>query len=586
MRTPCAGRIVLAILALFMVPACGTDKSTTVIQPPAGPKLVSLALSTGSLEPAFSPDISTYTVGLVFDATIGLTPTAADAGTTILVNGTPVPSGSSHGVSLSPGTNMITLTLFASNGTQGSYFLLVRRSIQEAYVKASNTESGDGFGGTTEGINALNPGNAASVAVSGDWMAVGTWGEDSGLAGVQSDNNAVGSGAVYLFRRVGTVWSQEMYIKAPDIDANDQFGRAVAMDGDTLAVGAWGEDSSSATTPDEAASDSGAVYLYRYDGAAWNLEAYLKASPIAAGDRFGVAVALQGDVLVVGAAGHDGATVTNSGAAFVFRRSGTTWTQEAVLKASTEMTDSFFGTSVALDGDAIVVGAWKETDGTVIDSPAPPTPESGAAYVFRRAGTSWTQEARFQPPAVENTDQFGWSVAICGDVVAVGAPLEDSGSTGINGDAANNTLSGAGAVYIFRRSSGIWSQDAYVKSGHQLSTGMNFGTALALRGTTLIVGAAVEQGANAGINPTPASGSEPSGAAFVFRYKGTSWSQEAYLKAAVVGGGGGDFFGLTLAFDGQTLVVGAPREDSDATGVNGDATNNSALDSGAVYVFR
>lgn len=584
MKAPCAGRIALALLAVFIVPACGTDSSTTVIQPLPGPKLASLELSTGNLDPAFSPDTSTYTVGLVFDATIGLKPTAAAAGTTILVNGMPVVSGTSHAVSLAPGTNMITLTLFASNGAQGSYFLLVRRSIQEAYVKASNTETNDGFGGTSENILSPIPGNAASVAVSGDWMAVGARGEDS-ANGVQIDNSAAESGAVYLFRRVGSVWSQEMYIKAPDIDANDQFGRAVAMDGDTLAVGAPREDSSSAGNPaDDAAPDSGAVYIYRYDGAAWNLEAYLKASPIAAGDLFGGAVALQGDVLVVGATGHDGA-VTDSGAAFVFRRSGTTWTQEAVLKASSEITDSFFGTSVALNGDAIVVGAWRETDGTVIDSPLPASPKSGAAYVFRRAGTAWSQEARFQPPAVEDGDEFGYSVAIHGDVVAVGAPFEDSGSTGIDGDAANNTINGAGAVYIFRRSSGVWSQDAYVKPGHQLNNSMGFGTAVALRGATLIVGAAIERGSNPGINPTPAGGAESSGAAFVFRYKGTSWSQEAYLKAAVIGGGD-DLFGLTLAFDGQTLVVGAPREDSNATGVNGDATDNSAVDSGAVYVFR
>jgi hypothetical protein len=582
MHTPYAARFFLIALAALLVPACGDDSSTTLIQAPPGPKLSSLALSTGSLEPAFSPDISTYTVGLVFDTTIALTPAAADAGTTIFVNGTPVPSGSSHAVGLTPGSNLITLTLYASNGAQGSYFLIVRQSVQEAYVKASNTEAGDGFGGTTESFPNLALGNAASVAVSGDWMAVGAWSENSGFAGNQSDNSATDSGAVYLFRRVGSVWSQKMYIKAPNIDANDRFGRAVAMDGDTLAVGAPFEDSSSATIPDTAAGSSGAVYIYRYDGAAWNLEAYLKASPIVAGDNFGGAVALQGDVLVVGAIGHDG-TVTNSGAAFVFRRSGTTWTQEAVLKASTEETNSFFGTSVALDGDAIVVGGWRETDGTVIDSPAPSNPHSGAAYVFRRAGASWTQEARFQPPAVENFDQFGWSVAISGDVVAVGAPFEESGSTGINGDAANNTLNGAGAVYIFRRSSGLWSQDAYVKPGHQLSMGMNFGTALALRGTTLIVGAAAERGTNSGINPTPMSGSAASGAAFVFRYKGASWSQEAYLKAAVIGD---DFFGSSLAFDGQTLVVGAPREDSNATGVNGDATNNSATDSGAVYVFR
>lgn len=518
-------------------------------------------------------------MGLVFDAAIGLTPTAADAGTTILVNGTPVPSGTSHAESLSPGTNMITLTLFASNGAQRSYFLLVRRVVQEAYVKASNTETNDGFGGTTTNFGMIQA-NTAAVAVSGEWMAVGAPAEASSN-GVQNDNGAANSGAVYLFRRVGSAWSQEKYLKAPNIDVGDRFGSAVAMDGDTLAVGAFDEDSSSTATPDNGAPGSGAVYVYRRDGVAWNLEAYLKASPIVEGDGFGVAVALQGDVLVVGAMLHDG-VVPDSGAAFVFRRSGTTWIQEAVLKASTEMKNSFFGTSVAVDGDAVVVGAWREMYGTVTNPPS--TLLSGAAHVFRRVGTSWTHEARLQPPALDSNDQFGWAVAISGDRVAVGTPREASGATGIDGDANDNSLSNAGAVYVFRRSSGVWSEDAYVKPGHWESPGMNFGRALALRGTTLIVGAPLEHGSNPGINPPPTSGSSSPGAAFVFRSNGASWWQEAYLKAAVVDQE--DYFGLSLAFDGRTLVVGAPREDSNATGVNGNATDNSAQDSGAVYVFR
>lgn len=574
MRHPHPSRWVFLAVAALLVPACGED-STTVIQALSGPRLSSLELSSGNLEPAFSPDVSTYTVGLIFDATILVKPTAENAGTTILVNGVPVPSATSHAVGLTPGTNWITLTLFASNGAERSYFLLVRRSVQEAYVKASNTGIDDGFGGTIDSILSTDSnGEAASVAVSGEWMAVGALGEDSGTAGDQNDDSDTDSGAVYLFRRVGNTWSQEQYLKAPNIDAGDNFGQSVAMDGTTLVVGAPGEGNatSSLATDNNSAAGSGAVYVYRYSGGNWALEAYIKPSPIVAGDGFGAAVALQGDVLVVGAILHDGA-VTNSGAAFVFRRSGTTWTQEAVLKASTPTAASFFGHSVALDGDAIVVGAWRETGG-------------GAAYVFRRSGTSWTQETRLQPDPIENLDAFGWSVAVSGDVVAVGAPLEDSAATGINGDPNNNTLDAAGAVYVFRRVSGTWTQEAYVKHfSNAITEGSKCGASLALRGETLIVGAPTENGNSTGINSIPNNGSGVFGAVFVLRNHGGGWVHEDYLKPAVLQAL--DYqFGRTLAFDGQTLVVGAPLEDSDATGVNGDPNDNDALQSGAVYVFR
>jgi hypothetical protein len=379
-----------------------------------------------------------------------------------------------------------------------------------------------------------------------------------------------------------------VYLKAPNIGAGDQFGRSVAIDSDTLAIGAPREENStnSLSTDDNSASGSGAVYIYRYSGGAWVLEAYLKASTITAWDNFGAAVALQGNVLLVGAPGEDGAA-SNSGAAYVFRRTGTTWTQEALLKASNPKVTALFGSSVALDGGALVVGAWGENSGNAADPLDTSASFAGAAYIFRGGTSSWTQEAYLKAQAIDPSDRFGWSVAISGDIVAVGAPREDSGSTGINGDATNNLLGAAGAVYVFRRVAGAWAQEAYVKQGHTSIAGLEFGVSLALRNGTLIVGASAEDGNNAGINPdpNPQGGSfSDSGAIFLFRYLGAAWVQEAYLKAAVIDLD--DQFGRAVAFDGQTLVVGAPREDSNAKGVNGDATNNTATESGAVYVFR
>ena len=208
------------------------------------------------------------------------------------------------------------------------------------------------------------------------------------------------SGAAYVFVRSGGVWTQQAYLKASNTDAGDFFGRAVAVAGDTVVVGGYGEASNetgtTGTGADNSASGSGAAYVFVRSGGTWTQEAYLKASNTDAFDEFGVAVAVAGDTVVVGAFWEDsnetGTTGTgadnsaiDSGAAYVFVRSGGLWTQEVYLKASNTEANDFFGCAVAVDGDTIVVGAWQEdsietgTAGTGADNSAL---QSGAAYVF------------------------------------------------------------------------------------------------------------------------------------------------------------------------------------------------------------
>lgn len=272
---------------------------------------------------------------------------------------------------------------------------------------------------------------------------------------------------MYVFRHTGTRWEQEAYLKASDTGPGDNFGVSVALAGDTLAVGAWFEDSASTgvngNPTNDVAENSGAVYVFRRVGASWEQEAYVKASNTGAGDEFGHSIALAGDTLAVGARYEDGAStgvdgnpaddiIEDSGAVYVFRRAGTGWEQEAYVKASNTGAHDRFGYSVALAGDMLAVGAYREDGAStgVNGNPADDSAlESGAVYVFHRVGTSWGQEAYVKASNTGANDYFGTSVALAGDTLAVGAWLEASASTGVSGDQADDSAPESGAVYIF-----------------------------------------------------------------------------------------------------------------------------------------
>lgn len=340
---------------------------------------------------------------------------------------------------------------------------------------------------------------------------------------------------------------------------------------------------------------------------------YFKASNTAAGDAFGFDVALSGDgsTLAVGARDEDsaanainGAEADNgasaAGAAYVFFNDGTGWAQQAYLKAfNTDVGDEFGRRAVlSQDGNTLVIAAHKEdSNATTIggDANDDTAVDAGAVYVFTRSGTTWVQQAYLKASNAEAGDNFGYDLAISadGNTVAVGAINEASNATGaINdnpGDAAeaDNSNAGSGAVYVFNRSGGVWSQKAYIKAPNN-GAGDSFGYAVALSddGTTLAVGAIWEDSAVGGINPAPDEGASNAGAVYVYSLDGVGdWTAEAYVKAAVTDAN--DAFGhaVTLSSDGNTLAVGASGEDSNAITVDGDATNDAALNAGAAYVF-
>jgi uncharacterized repeat protein (TIGR02543 family) len=428
------------------------------------------------------------------------------------------------------------------------YPITVDPIAQQAYLKASNTEASDLFGW--------------SVAISGDTVVVGATGEDSSATGVngnQSNNSASSSGAAYVFTRSGTTWSQQAYLKASNTEAYDGFGWSVAVSGDTLVVGALNEASSATGVNGNQANNSalysGAAYVFTRSGTTWSQQAYLKASNTEYFDQFGSSVAVSGDTVVVGAPEEDSSFNwgPDSGAAYVFTRSGTTWSQEAYLKASNTGSGELFGCSVAVSGDTVVVGAAGESSSAT---------GSGAAYVFVRSETNWWEQAYLKASNPGNRNYFGGSVAISGDTVVVGAAGESSSATGVDGNQADNLAPDSGAVYVFIRSGNTWSQQAYLKASNPGNYNY-FGGSVAISGDTVGVGAPY------------------SGAAYVFTRSGTTWSQQAYLKASNTAYP----FGNSVAVSGDTVVVGAYGESSSATGVNGNQTDNSAPDSGAVYAF-
>jgi hypothetical protein len=424
------------------------------------------------------------------------------------------------------------------------------------YFKGSNTDMNDRLG------------SSVAFSADGSTLAVGakTEGTDS-------------SGAVYVYKKSGNTWAQTAYLKALNGDNLDYFGRSVALseDGLLLAVGAYGEDSNGTSETDNSTQYSGAVYLFSNSGGSWAQTDYIKASTPAQGSVFGYSVALSsaGTTLAVGAYNP-----TGGGAVYLFSNSGS-WTEDKIVTASNADTGDYFGYAIALsaDGSTLAVGAYLEDDVakgitsgtyTTVNNGAT---DSGAVYLFT-SGSGWMQQAYIKASNAAAGDYFGRSVSLSqdGSVLAVGANMQ--GGTG------------AGAVYLFSNSSG-WQQDTWFRATNT-GIGDQFGISISLSGdgSVLAVGAHVESSNAIGINGDGTDDSAVvSGAAYLFSNSSGSWAQRAYIKAPNTDAV--DYFGIAIALasDGSMLAVGAEQEKSNATGINGDQTDNSASYAGAVYLY-
>jgi hypothetical protein len=387
----------------------------------------------------------------------------------------------------------------ASNA--GAVYVFVRSEagwVQQAYLKASNTEAGDLFG--------------SNLDLSGDTLVVGAAQEDSAATGVdgkQDDNNATNSGAAYVFTRSAGVWTQQAYLKASNPDAEDWFGFAVAVDGDTAVVGAFYEDSKAnginGDQADDSLNEAGAAYVFERASGVWHQTAYLKSSAPGRGREFGRRVEVSGPTIVVGEPGGG----AGGGSAEVFERVNGSWTAQATLTPVNSYGGGF-GVSVAIDGDTIAVGAPYE------GAQSAEVSGSGAAFVFVRTGATWTQQAVLKPANGDPNDRIGEAIALSGDQVLVGASGDDSAATGINGDQQDDSATDSGAAYMFARSGTAWSLKAYLKPSNT-DAGDGFGDELAIDGDIIAVGSFAEDGAATGINGNQADNSASSaGAAFIF----------------------------------------------------------------------
>ena len=350
------------------------------------------------------------------------------------------------------------------------------------------------------------------------------------------------SGAAYIFTRSGTTWSQEAKIEASDRQTYDFFGYSVAIssDGNTAIVGAYGEDTSG--------TNAGSAYIFTRSGTTWSQEAKIQASDAQANDQFGYSVSISsdGNTAIVSAL-FEATGGTYAGAAYVFTRSGTTWSQEAKLMSSDIQANDYFGESVGIssDGNTAIVGAFTEdTNGS----------NAGSVYIFTRSGTTWSQQAKIQASDAEENDSLGKAVALSsdGNTAIVGAMGEDT------------TASNAGSAYIFTRSGTTWSQQAKIQASDAQAND-NFGSTVSISsdGNTAIVGSRY------GDTTTAAN----TGSAYIFTRSGSTWSQEAKIQASDAQAS--DLFGwsASISGDGNTAIVGAYKEDTTASGA------------GSAYIF-
>jgi hypothetical protein len=351
---------------------------------------------------------------------------------------------------------------------------------------------------------------SGSDTIAGDYFGYAV--AISGATAVVGGSNGKG-GRAYVFAKTGTGWHQVAELKGSDTVQYDGFDSSVAISGTTFVVGA-----------PEHAKSVGRAYVFAKTAAGWHQVAELKGSGAVAGELFGSSVAISGSTIVVGANGYapDGV-----GRAYVFTKTATGWHQVAVLKGSGRVASELFGTSVALSGGTIVVGA----NGYGV--------AAGRAYVFTKRAGAWKQAAMLKGSDTVAPNYFGVSVAISGTTVVVGAPEHAPNS--------------AGRAYVFAEEAGHWKQTAELK-GYDTVARDSFGGSVAISGTTIISSSEYH-----GLD----------GRAYLFTKEATGWKEIAEIKGS--DDVAGDTFGASIAISGTTAVVGNPQH---------------AQYAGRVYVFE
>ncbi len=378
--------------------------------------------------------------------------------------------------------------LLRVNENGARYPLVIDPWIQQAELIASDGAANDNFG--------------YSVSVSGSTALIG--------APNHTVNGHADQGAAYVFVQNGSTWSQQQELTASGGGLDNAFGTSVALNGSTAVIGAAFRF-----------SQAGAAYVFVQSGSTWSEQAKLTPSDGVLGDFFGFSVAMSSGTVVVGSPFHTVGSNQQQGAAYVYTQSGSTWSQQAELTSSDGAPDDFFGWSVAVSGSTAMVGALYHNS------------NQGAVYVFVQSGSTWSQQQELTCSDPTGGDTFGVSVAMNSSTALIGAQGHMVGSN-----------QGQGAAYVFAQSGNSWSQQAELTSSDG-EAGDDFGSSVALSGTTAVVGAFLH----------PVGSNQDQGAAYVFVENGNTWSQQAELTSS--DGAPNDYFGWSVAVSGSTAVVGA-----------------------------
>ncbi len=351
-----------------------------------------------------------------------------------------------------------------------------------------------------------------SVSIDGNVMVVGSIGDDDG---------GIGSGSVYVFRYDpgGSGWMEEAKLVASDGESGDDFGDAVSISNDVIAVGAWGDDDNGV--------NSGSAYVFRYDGTNWMEEAKILPSNGKTHEGFGDSISINGDSIVAGSTGDED-NGGSAGAAYVFRYDGSDWVEESKLLASDGDIADYFGWSVAIDGETAVVGTWADDDNGL---------SSGSAYVFRYDGSDWIEETKLLASDGDDTDYYGYSVSLDGDVIIVGAKWdEDYGPY-------------TGSAYVYRFDGSQWVEDAKLLPPDG-DAGAAFGCSVSIDGDAIVVGAWADK-----INGVA------TGSAYAFQYEAdeSRWTERGKMLAS--DGAYDDHFGFAVSVSDNMVIIGASEDD-------------------------
>ena len=391
---------------------------------------------------------------------------------------------------------------------------------EQIKLSASDANADDRFG--------------VSVAIDSDIAVIGAYGADS---------NGLDSGAAYVFELSDAGWIQKQKLTPSDGAAYDNFGRSVAVEGDTIVVGSH--------LHDDPCQDSGSAYIFTRSGDLWSQQQKLTVSDAVSGDRFGFSVSIDNNTIVVGAYGDN----NEAGSAYVFTKIGPTWTQQQKLSASDANAGDRFGYSVSIDYNSVIIGAYRHHRSEHF--------YTGSAYVFTRSDQSWTQDVVLHASDPNDNDYFGYSVALDGNCAVIGAY-----------ECLINDIQDAGAAYVFDRTDTGWIQQQKLFNTVNPNAGDDFGRAVAIEGDTVLIGC-----------PNYHFDDEKTGAAFEFVRSGGSWIQQSLLAADDANAG--DEFGFSVALSGRRLIAGAHYSDDNGPSFGsayvftrpvGDLDRNCAVD--------